>query len=1558
MKIYIKYVYLIWNSFLKIVVLGILGITLLTGLLTALVQLNPVKTYFISKIEGSYNQTFESELKIGAITGILPFQINLSSIELSYPYPIGDTVYKHTPISISEISIRPDLPTLFFKKISFLNVDILNPVVIVEQQNQELTLQHLFKRRNSVPIENIDVDSSKNSKPFSQNLYFPNISITNAKLNWWLPTNESNKSIKIPSKGELMIDDAQLFVEVTEDHHFFDLRKMHLTTESISPKNLDLSIQFYHDSVLTELSRFQLKTDRSVLSGSISLKGDVTAANFKDVLIEQSEIQVKESKLDLSEWASLFPDISKYKDIIDIESTIEINGSKVNVKNFFIDNQSISLNLSGNLININDLNEITYDLNGEIFAFETNQIRKYIPESISKELKNSINKGTFSVNGNGKTTLILSTIELDKSSIKSNVQFNHAKFSKISNLKIQAELNNINLAAITNNYSGYGKLVKAEIQFDTLIKPFIPSTFHVESNRIVYKNHKIDHLKADARFNDNESFRYEITANENSSKIDLSGGVNFSNNRPSYDLNGIFTDLNLKSVFKNNDLPKTKISGSLSLRGVGSKLDDIYGSLALDVNKSIIEDDTLPNHQFYFDLNEPELPTRTLRLTSTFFDFTASGFINFSAWKGWYANWNKRIIDQVSDYYLLTSKADITVKDVFFEKKQRIQANLKIKDLNLLKKYSEEIPLLSTQADADFLIEAGLGQLLVNGSLNVGELKTDNLNIENGKSQFTISISDLNTFRNNSVIVFKNSFDSFELNGISFKKSIADIRQLNDTLNLFLQADSIKNNSFKISSKLVFTENYLSAYIQNAGVGNSDYYWNLTKEARIKVDKNQTIEVENLELENADQLITVNGVFSEFDTDRVNYTISNLNFNKLSGLLQSKYDFSGNLNGRFTTKTLTKVPQIEGDLTINQFSVMNRLVGDIVVKSEFFSKKDLFEVAATIKLDSTNYPEYYKANNAIGNDFKIDGYVYRPSEKLVGSDTLFYANIDIKEADMWMLRAFIPPIFSKVEGKASGIGYITGGTSWFDFSTKFDLDNVLSIPNFLETEFYMNGPVLFGFHEGVVFDSVRVYDGLGGTGLLTGNIDLGYFSKNSTKTYNLKVEANRLQFLNNSFTTEVPFYGKVAGSGVITLTGPFTKPFLATENPVLTTPNSRLSIPLLDEERVETQTKFIEFVKSFNAGELQSSESIQTNGNTTNASSGGVNQQASTNTFTELFSMNLQFTAPEQTQFELVFDPVTGEILTANGGGSLNIVLQNQEFGMFGYFDVYGGDYLFMGGDLFSRKFTINDGGTLAWEGSAQNPRINLTAVYKSRPNIQPLTGNDARIPIDLILKLNGSIEALQNDFYFEIPNTTFQDASINTALRILNSEEQKLPQATSLLLTGNFFAVNAGANASNSFGSNLQSNATQTGLSQLLSSQINTILNNSISNLDIDLNLNGFNQADLGIALRLFDDRLVLRRDGQLINNDPNAANQNVIGDLRASYKISRAMSVEVFYRQDPSLSGFSAIQDQVQNVSGVGIQYQVQFNRWRDLPRIIWKNILNIFGGKREEDNDLALR
>ena len=43
------------------------------------------------------------------------------------------------------------------------------------------------------------------------------------------------------------------------------------------------------------------------------------------------------------------------------------------------------------------------------------------------------------------------------------------------------------------------------------------------------------------------SFHYEISANENTSSLKLNGDVNLTSERPTYELNGIFTDLNLKS---------------------------------------------------------------------------------------------------------------------------------------------------------------------------------------------------------------------------------------------------------------------------------------------------------------------------------------------------------------------------------------------------------------------------------------------------------------------------------------------------------------------------------------------------------------------------------------------------------------------------------------------------------------------------------------------------------------------------------------------------------------------------------------------------------------------------------------------------------------------------------------------------------------------------------------------------------------------------------------------------------------------------------------------------
>jgi hypothetical protein len=211
------------------------------------------------------------------------------------------------------------------------------------------------------------------------------------------------------------------------------------------------------------------------------------------------------------------------------------------------------------------------------------------------------------------------------------------------------------------------------------------------------------------------------------------------------------------------------------------------------------------------------------------------------------------------------------------------------------------------------------------------------------------------------------------------------------------------------------------------------------------------------------------------------------------------------------------------------------------------------------------------------------------------------------------------------------------------------------------------------------------------------------------------------------------------------------------------------------------------------------------------------------------------------------------------------------------------------------------------------------------------------RVPTDLILAIRGTLLSIENDFYFEFPNTV--DITQNsTELAILNSEEQKLIQATSLLFTGGFIPnEDATGGQYNRLTGDLQSR----GLNQLLSSQVNSLINSRLSFLDVDFNFSGFDQTDIGVAVRLFDDRLVLRGESQFVQG-----NEASLGDLGATFRINRAFSIELFHRRDPTLQAILGTQATEQsNITGAGFEAQVQFNTWRELRQRMWGSIRRFF-------------
>ena len=90
-------------------------------------------------------------------------------------------------------------------------------------------------------------------------------------------------------------------------------------------------------------------------------------------------------------------------------------------------------------------------------------------------------------------------------------------------------------------------------------------------------------------------------------------------------------------------------------------------------------------------------------------------------------------------------------------------------------------------------------------------------------------------------------------------------------------------------------------------------------------------------------------------------------------------------------------------------------------------------------------------------------------------------------------------------------------------------------------------------------------------------------------------------------------------------------------------------------------------------------------------------------------------------------------------GGMLVEINTNGKFNIYGDFSVFEGVYNFAYGGLIGKKFIVQPGGTLAWDGDPLKARINMEAIYKTQANPSPLLDNpiNKSIPVELKYQFN-----------------------------------------------------------------------------------------------------------------------------------------------------------------------------------------------------------------------------
>jgi hypothetical protein len=754
---------------------------------------------------------------------------------------------------------------------------------------------------------------------------------------------------------------------------------------------------------------------------------------------------------------------------------------------------------------------------------------------------------------------------------------------------------------------------------------------------------------------------------------------------------------------------------------------------------------------------------------------------------------------------------------------------------------------------------------------------------------------------------------------------IDDFKLINKTLNdtLFFKTEFVagknKNDTFDLNLyHTINTDNQSVVGFKKSKINYNNYDWFINE---INNKKNQIVfnndlskvKIDDFRINHADEFITLFGVM-ENDTEK-DFTL-NLETIDLAKITPEIEDFKmhGLIDGTVHIFQQNGDYYPRGSLAINQFEINELEMG-------------------VFKLDVTGDDALsnYQINGFIENDtFKS----FTAQGNVDVSSTTPQINLDtyFDRFDLSILEALGDDVISNIRGKVTGGANFIGALSDPDIigllylkdagmtvpylNVDFDFDNNASV-SLVDHKFIFNNIALLDTKH---YTSGRLYGHIGHTNFDDWSLDL-------------KVSTNNLLVLDTQLDEESLYYGTAFISGEARIHGPTEA--LIIDVIARTEENTTFKIPIRDAESVGDNS-FIRFVsKAYKDAENKGEQLV----------------------FDEVEGLELNFDldVTRDAEIEIVIDQKTGSTLRGRGEGNLLIEINtNGKFNMYGDFITYEGTYNFIYGGLIEKRFRVQPGGTINWEGDPFAAQLDINAVYSTDANPAILLDNSTinrKIPVDVIINLTNQLLQPDIDFNINFPKTSSVIKS--ELLYKLQDKENRELQALSLVTSGTFvnrLSVGNGAVVGN--------------LTERAKSIIDGILSDKDDKFNISLNYEqGERTPDSDIRT---DDRLGVTLSTQisdrvLINGKVGVpvggVNETVvIGDVEIEFLLNEegTLRAKVFNRENDFQSlGFG---EEIGYTQGVGLSYQVDFDSFKELIRNVFKKASAVEAEEKPaiEDND----
>ena len=783
---------------------------------------------------------------------------------------------------------------------------------------------------------------------------------------------------------------------------------------------------------------------------------------------------------------------------------------------------------------------------------------------------------------------------------------------------------------------------------------------------------------------------------------------------------------------------------------------------------------------------------------------------------------------------------------------------------------------------------------------------------------------------------FKLRFNSPEikLNNYFATNVNIDIDNSNPLFNTFVEIDSVNAGIYKASQfSLINVTRRDTLLIKSefkGGKNNRDDY-NLNMFYTIDKDNKSVVGFRKSDIRFKNYQWLVNSEKDSlnkirFDRDFKSFDIYPINISQgnesilLSGVIDNslnkdiKLDFKDVELVKITPRidSLSLKGLVNGKLELVQNNGVYLPKSDIVVSNLIVNDYDLGNLSAKVKGNKsiTNYAVDVSLINDNLKSFTANGSIdVAKRNPKINLDVVF------EEFLLDPLNPLGEGVINNIRGLVSGNAKVTGNLNKPSIDGELLLDRAgLSIP-------YLNVDYGFDFDSKVTlknqrfnFNNVTMTDS---EYFSKGNLN-GYIEHNNFSDWKLGLElsTDRLLVLNTEESEDELYYGTGFISGTAEIKGPTDKLVIAVKDG-RTESGTEFFIPLNDSESFGDNS-YIHF--------LSPEEKLA-------RINGEITEQIEVKGLVLDFDLDVN----QNAVIEIVIDKEAGSTIKGKGEGGLRFLINtNGTFNMWGNFDVFEGEYNFKYGGFVEKKFNVEPGGNIVWQGDPLNAELNLNAVYAGKANPSVLLDNpiSQSIDVEVEISLSGKLEQPQPEFNFRFPGVS---STVKSELDYrLSSKDERDNQALIFLATGGFSSGATGVNFTGT-------------ISERLSGIVNNILGGDNDNLKLGIDVEiGQDTPELqtnstvGFTLETkINDKILV--NGKVGVPFGTTQQTTITGDVQVDWLLNEdgSLRAKVFNREN-TIRNFG---EEIGYTQGVGLSYNVEFDTFKEFLQII-------FSGKNRKE------